>query len=546
MHFIEMKGSPRSLLKGFTTSLPFNPSAVLLILSALYFLAMLLFGLDRHWSFKTSINDTGVFDHAIWSYLHAGTFLDTINLSIPINWLGFHFNPILFLFLPLYWLSPAPEWLIFAQALAVASTAWPIYQSARHLRYSDGHALLWSLGFLLNPFVVSATLWDFHPVAIAAPFIAWSLYFLLAQDFKKLLLAASIVLLCQEQFGVLILCMGLSYYVLHRDFKKAACLVSLGVFYTAFVFYYAFPKLSPTGTHLMMSQEMTGLSRYGWLGRTLFEIVGHFFSHPWQVLKTVMIDMEVYRYIILLLLPYGFILPLLGFNILLIGTADFAANALSLIPLQRSVYGYHSIALIPVIITAAMTGFNRLRNKFSSTLCFRTACLTVATFLMLNAIFLPRTFMGNNSLWNLSLFPARSPELAEIKKRIPSRAVVSAQANIGSHFSQRELIYAYPSKVTEADYVILRMQDPNGFLFDETFRFHHHMLMDPKTYLTSIKCLLATGMHRVEYFNPPWLILIKSPKPAEEMPPLRLTSYLDSLSKQWHSDEVVPASDECV
>jgi uncharacterized membrane protein len=539
-----MKGSPRSLLKGFTTSLPFNPSAVLLILSALYFLAILLFGLDRHWSFKTSINDTGGYDQAIWNTLNAGVPLNTIHLSIPINWLGFHFNPILFLFLPLYWLSPAPEWLIFAQALAVASTAWPIYQSARHLRYSDGHALLWSLGFLLNPFVVSATLWDFHPVAIAAPFIAWSLYFLLAQDFKKLLLAASIVLLCQEQFGVLILCMGLSYYVLHRDFKKAACLVSLGVFYTAFVFYYAFPKLSPTGTHLMMSQEMTGLSRYGWLGRTLFEIVGHFFSHPWQVLKTVMIDMEVYRYIILLLLPYGFILPLLGFDILLIGTSDFAANALSINPLPRGINGYHSITLIPVVIIAAMVGFERGGRLFSEKLCSRTGFLTLFAFLMLYAMSLPHLF-GKNSLWVLSLTPAIDSEWAKVQNRIPAHAVVSAQANIGPHFSQRKTLYAYPNKTSEADYVILKLEDPDDSLKMDTFRFNLHFLMDPEEYLASVKCLMATGTHQITYFKAPWLVLLRTSRTAADTHLPLLTDYMKALEKRWKIDKIKMSQYPC-
>jgi uncharacterized membrane protein len=541
-----MKIKLHSSAKEGANFLPFSSSTALRMIGCVYFLAMLLFGLDRHWSFKTSINDAGVFDHAIWSYIQDGVFVDTINLSTPINWLGFHFNLILFLFVPLYWLYPAPEWLILSQALAIAATAWPIYKSARQLHYSDGQALLWALGFLLNPFVVSAAMWDFHPVAIATPFIAWSLYYLLTQEFNKLLPAAFIVLLCQEQFGILVLCLGLAYYLMHRDFKKSAGLVALGIIYTAFVFYYAFPKLSPTGTHLMMSREMSGLSRYGWLGRTLFEIAGHFFSHPWAVLKTALIDMEVYRYIILLLLPYGFLPPLLGFEFLLVGAADFAANALSLIPLQRSVYGYHSIALIPAIIIAAMTGFNRLRNRFSSKIYFRAAYLTVAAFLILNAIFLPRTVAGKDSLWNLSLLPIKTLEIADIKQRIPGHAAVSAQANIGSHFSQRELIYAYPRKAAEADYVILRMEDPNGILFDETFRFRHHMLMDPKNYLASIQCFLAAGTHRVEYFNPPWLILLKSPKPVEEMPSLRLTYYLGSLAKRWHSEETNPAIDKCV
>ena len=35
---------------------------LLLAICAGYFLFMLLLGGDRHWSFKTSIHDTGIFD----------------------------------------------------------------------------------------------------------------------------------------------------------------------------------------------------------------------------------------------------------------------------------------------------------------------------------------------------------------------------------------------------------------------------------------------------------------------------------------------------
>jgi uncharacterized membrane protein len=531
------EGLPQNFLKVIPSSLPVSPYAALLIASAFYFLAMLLFGLDRHWSFKTSINDTGVFDHAIWSYIQEGVFVDTINLSRPINWLGFHFNPILFLFVPLYWLYPAPEWLIFAQALAIASTAWPLYKSARHLRYSEGHALLWSLGFLLNPFVISAAMWDFHPVAIATPFIAWSIYYLLAKVFKKLLLAAFIVLLCQEQFGILILCMGLSYYALHREFKKSVCLAGLGVLYTAFVFYYAFPKLSPTGTHLMMSQEMAGLSRYSWLGRTLFEIVSHFFSRPLDVLKTVIIDMEAYRYIILLLLPYGFILPLLGFEILVIGTADFAANSLSLNPLPRGINGYHSITLIPVVIIAAMVGFKRGGRIFPEKLCNRTGFLTLFAFLMLYAMSLPHLF-GKNSLWMLSLIPAKNSEWAEVQNRIPAHAVVSAQANIGPHLSQRKTIYTYPNKLSEAEYAVLKLEDADDSLKMDTFRFNLHFIMDPEEYLASIKCLIAAGTHQITYFKAPWLVLLRTSGTAADTQLPLLTGYMETLERRWKIDKI--------
>ncbi len=161
-----------------------HPATVSLwLLCSGYFLWMLLLGLDHHWSFKTSIYDTGVFDQAIWSCLNGEVLLNTINFGKPINWLGFHFHPLLFLFVPLYKLSPSPEWLIIGQALAITAAAIPVYKTALKLDYSEWQAVLWAAGFLFNPFVLSAVLWDFHPVAIATPIIGVCIYFLVSNQF---------------------------------------------------------------------------------------------------------------------------------------------------------------------------------------------------------------------------------------------------------------------------------------------------------------------------------------------------------------------------
>lgn len=100
---------------------------------SLHFALFLMLGLWRHWGYMSSGNDLGVFDQAVWSVLHGQWFLNTNIFNTPVNWLGIHFNPVLVLFVPLYFIAPAVEWFTIAQALALSVTAWPVFLLARRV-----------------------------------------------------------------------------------------------------------------------------------------------------------------------------------------------------------------------------------------------------------------------------------------------------------------------------------------------------------------------------------------------------------------------------
>jgi len=509
-----------------------------------YFLIMLLLGLDRHWSFKTSIYDTGVFDQAIWSCLNGKILLNTINLSEPINWLGFHFHPILFLFVPLYKLSPSPEWLILAQSLFITLTAFPIYKTAIKLNYSAWHGLFWAISFLLNPFVLSAAIWDFHPVSMAAPIISLSIYYLISNKFNKLLLCIAFLLLCQEQFGLLVIGIGISFYIINKDLKKSSIIIFIGASYTILLFMYVFPTLSPTGAHIMMSSDVKSLSRYNWLGNSFSSVIWNILTNPLKVLKFSLIDLEGYKYILFLLVPYGSVLPILGIEILLIGAADFAANTLSLNPIQRSINGYHSIILIPVIIVSAMAGLSRIRKIYTTKQFQRIALLTLVSFAALFIICSPKIF-GKNNFGTPSPFPARNRTLAEIQSHIPANAALTTQANIGSHFAQRNRIYAYPNKISEVDFIILKLDDFDETLKSNNFQFIHRMGLTPENYLASIKCLLASKEYNIYFFKAPWLILSKNHSPDPKINTETVTLFLNTLEIQWNINKITFNLNEC-
>jgi uncharacterized membrane protein len=84
-----------------------------------------LIGLFRHWRFESSAFDLGIFDQVVWRLSRFETPASSIRgLS---NIFGDHFHPIIALFAPLYWIAPAPETLIAAQAVVLGLSVVPVH-----------------------------------------------------------------------------------------------------------------------------------------------------------------------------------------------------------------------------------------------------------------------------------------------------------------------------------------------------------------------------------------------------------------------------------
>ncbi|MBV2235278.1 MAG: DUF2079 domain-containing protein, partial [Sterolibacterium sp.] len=244
-----------------------------LALTGAAFILYLLMGLLRHWSYLTLLSDLGVFDQAAWATLHGDFMHHTINFpGKVINWLGLHFNLIVLAFVPLYAIAPWPEWFVLAQAAAIALAAWPLYRLALLWFGSERVAFYWALIYLVNPFVLNAAAWDFHPVALAAPCIAWALLALEQRRRGRFLACCVMLLLIQEQLGLTVFGLGLLWGLRHHEWRFASAVALLGVAHAALVLGVLMPALSPTGQLLMASAGEGQLSRYSWLGGSATEI----------------------------------------------------------------------------------------------------------------------------------------------------------------------------------------------------------------------------------------------------------------------------------
>lgn len=513
-----------------------TPGRVLLVAGLGHFLFILWLGLTRHWGYLTNANDLGVYDQAVWGILHGVPFLNTAtDFEQPISRLAIHFDPILAIFAPLYAIAPAAEWLILAQAVAISITAWPLYLLGIRLMQSERAAMLWSLAYLFNPFVISAAAWDFQTVSLAAPLMVLAMLAIESNRARLFLATCFMLLLIREHYGIAVAGFGFLWWLRQRTLLPALVALGIGIAGFVLVLGVIMPALSPSGSHVMMSQEMGHLSRYGWLGQSLSEVMKTLFFHPLDALRSVFLEMGGGVYLVLLFLPLLFT-PVVGAEFLLPGAADLAVNLLSANPMPRSVFAYHSISLAPLLVIAGMQGALRMaRWGRYGVVGLGGGVLWVSLFI--SYLVAPLSFAGAANIWKpkeYRLWP--EPAIAEIRKHLPAEVSVSAQANVAPHVSQRFNLKAFPRGVGEADCVVLHLAAPtervDGDDPGEVGSLAHHLQMPPAGYLAAVQSLVESGSYGISFWDEPWLVMCKGlalPVETER----NLLRYMSGLEAVW-------------
>lgn len=502
-----------------------------------HFLVILLLGLSRHWGYMSSINDLGVFDQAVWGTLNGEFLLNTSNpLGIPINWLGFHFHPVLLLFVPFYAISPSVEWFTVAQSAALSFSAWPIFLLASRVGRSEKVGLLWALAYLVNPFFLNAAVWDFHPIVLAVPFIAIALLAIEKSDGRMLFFSCLPLLFIQEHLGLTVAGFGLLWWLRCRSWQTAIGLIFLGVVHAMLVIGLVMPAFSPTGGHLMISGNLGQLSRYSWLGNSASEIMQNLVSYPLAVAEALIFQTDGITYLALLLTPFlGY--PLAAFGLLLPALPDLAANLLSSNSMPRSAFSYHSASLVPMLAAAAIYGARSISLHTSRFSLVELTGLSLAASLAAGYGLSPLPLPGARNLWAANPFISLpDPSVAMIREAVGGERSLSVQANVGAHFSQRREIHPYPGKIGQVDAIILRLASPTFNLgphepwFDGTLAWH--LQMQTGDFLSSVECLLQGHAYGILLWDDPWLVLEKNAA-ASSLMQQKVRLRLSQLQREW-------------
>jgi uncharacterized membrane protein len=409
----------------------------------------------QHRAFWTGRFDVGNVVQAVWSTANGHVLSVTGLPGTQISRLGAHFEPIVVVFAPLWWLWPDASMLLVFQAAAIATGAIPVYLLGRKHLGSDWAAAGFALAFLLHPATQWLALDDFHVVALATPLLLWAFWLL---DDDRLLPFAAVALaatLTKEQIGLVVAAMGL-WYALRPGRRRAGLLIAAGgTAVTAIAFALVIPHFSISG-----ASRFEG--RYASIGGSPGGIAETAVTDPGRIVAAATHGRDL-AYLGDLLLPLlG--LPLLAPLAALTALPDLALSLLSDTRTQTSIHFHYTAGALPGLMVAAVLGAARLRRRYQWARRPEGRAVVVSTLvagILLGPLPVWSHVPFGSDLGTREHVVGRRARIAERALRlVPPDEPVSATNTLAAHLSERRRVFSFPV-LAEARWVAVDLARPS-------------------------------------------------------------------------------------
>ena len=363
----------------------------------------------RHRAFESGRFDLGNMTQAVWSTAHGHVLSVTDVHGDQVSRLGSHFDPILVLLAPLWWLWPDPEMLLVLQAVAVAAGALPVFWLARKHVASDRAGAALALAYLLLPPVQWLTVSDFHPVALACPLLLFAWWHLDQGRVWAFALLAAAAIATKEHVGLAVAAIGVWYAVRHRAPRTGAA-------------------IAVAGAAVALVAALVVVPHFAAAGASAFE----------SRYESPALDDRDLSYLASLLLPLA-LLPLAAPLALLAALPELGLNLLSSTVTQTSVKTHYAATVVPALLAATIFGVARVGARFAYVAAL--AALAGAVVLgPLGRVHVRADAHDSATRRALALIPAGAP--------------VSATNTLGAHLSARRRIFSFPV-LREAEWVVV-------------------------------------------------------------------------------------------
>jgi uncharacterized membrane protein len=388
----------------------------------------------RHRSFETGRFDLGNMVQAVWSTAH-GHPLQVTNLQgEQTSRLAAHFDPLLAALAPLWWIWPSPGLLLAAQAILIALGALPVYWLARKHLGSDRGAFGFSLAYLLFPATQWLTLNEFHPVALACPFLLFAVWYLDEERLLPFAVFAGLAMLTKEEIPLVVAGLGIWYALSRRHWLVGGVTAAAGVAVAALAIQAVIPHFHGANSHFYGRYEAVGGSAAG--------IVRTAFADPGRLLSTAF-DHRGFHYLLHLLLPLAG-LSLLAPLLLVALVPELVLNLLSSAETQSSIHYHYTAAEIAVLVPAAIYGAKRL-GRWADLGAVAAVVAAIVGNYVLGPAPVWRWVPGGQTLKADAAHVSSHDRIAErALKLIPPNAVVSATNSLGAHLSERRRVFSFP------------------------------------------------------------------------------------------------------
>ncbi|MEO5837286.1 MAG: DUF2079 domain-containing protein [Acidimicrobiales bacterium] len=385
----------------------------------------------RHDRYGTFDNDLGFHSQYVWLLSHGKSFSSILGLPV----FGHNATFGYFLFIPFARLGAGPQFLDFAQTVAVALGAWPVFRLA-HRRLDSRWACATLAGvYLLHPVVVGNVWETFHPEAMAmAPLLA---AVLAAEEGKWRRYAVLILfaMLWKTDVALFVMMLGLRVRRRH-DLRKGVYTFAAGALWFTVCVSLLIPHYSGGGT-------VFG-PLYGDLGDTPFEVAQTGLSHPTEVTERI-VDNRPHQYFRDLLVPYGFV-PVLAPGTLALGAPQFAINMLALPTFTRDPFDNPHYQALPVVALtlALLDAVARIRKRWPAYLDVVIGAVAVLAITFAIAWSALSNGVRRVHFWNEDgdvLRPDKDAAMALVGPGDP----VSATYLFVPHLTRRDYVYSFPN-----------------------------------------------------------------------------------------------------
>jgi uncharacterized membrane protein len=403
---------------------------------AVYAVYFSLVTLTRHWTFKTHALDLGYYVQLTWNLARGAG--PRVSLPEMHAW-GDHLSPIMYLFVPAFWLAPGPAVLLIAQSVALALGGWAVFAIAVRRLGDERPAAVFAVLYLIHPSLHGINVRDFHAAALAIPLLLAAIYF--AEGGRPWLytVAVLLTLATREDAAIAVVGLGLWLAVTRRRWVWGAPTV-LGALALLLVdTRWVIPHFR--------GAPYPHLGRYAHLGRSVPEILGTLFLHPWRVMGGLVTSGRLV-YLGALLAPLAF-LPVLAPEALLGLAPALVENLLGQDPILFDYRTQYQSFVLPFLFVAAIAGYDRLALRRPGP--WPKTVLVVA--LMASLVLSARTV--NNLAVERAWPKPEHRQAYEALARVPVDAVVSAQDPFVPHLSLRPLVFVFPVGIDKADHLVL-------------------------------------------------------------------------------------------
>ncbi len=421
------------------------------VIALMSFIVLFLTGMLRHLTFHSKAWDLAIFDQVIWNLSNGNGWECSVRGVVDLR--GDHFEPILYLFVPLYNIFPNVGWLLGIQAAALVGSG-VIISSIYLRRLGTFPALMLLTAFCCYPALHWLTMADFHPIALAPFFIAIGWFGSRRNNLWIWLIGVIGMSLCSEEAIIVAGWWSLWEFISRKPWKRNddpesrkhfnlgwSGLILAGLLWTGFLYL----SIVYIPSHRPEGEDYFYVHRYAYLGDSMLEIAKNFFLKP-AVWVRHALDGRGWALLALYFIPLALLpvrRPWFLSLLLITGLYTLLSNS----PEQRSIFHQYTSIWIPFLFIACAEALRPTRNipdAFDANTTRTSDVINRRAMMLVTGSFLGMLMFS--PLIGLSMHPELitpdpwAPEARMIIETVQSNDAVAAPSALCPHLSHRRVL----------------------------------------------------------------------------------------------------------